>query len=60
MSINKKRDVWHIIPLDDLREHEESKDCWCKPYEDEQTLDIWIHNALDERESYEGDLRKPS
>jgi hypothetical protein len=22
----------HFIPLRDVREHEESRDCWCGPY----------------------------
>lgn len=32
--------------LDGEREHVESVDCWCKPYQDEQSPNVWIHNAL--------------
>jgi hypothetical protein len=47
---------WHILPRNDLREHTESKDCWCEPI---VTGDIITHNALDEREKYETGERKP-
>jgi hypothetical protein len=43
----------HVYPLKDLREHEMSPDCWCKPTQDEEFTEIWIHNSMDERESYE-------
>lgn len=45
------KDVWHVIPVDDLREHEELG-CWCKPsveqYENGNKL--VSHNAADFRE----------
>lgn len=47
----------HILPLNDLRQHEESSDCWCEPKIDG---DIIVHNALDEREKYETGERKPN
>ena len=28
------------------REHISSVDCWCKPYQDDQCPDVWIHNEL--------------
>ena len=40
----------HIMPLEDLRDHEAHEECWCKPVNDEG---IWIHNAMDRREEYE-------
>lgn len=43
----------HIIPIGDLREHEPSIGCWCRPTEDDETDDLWIHHALDQRERYE-------
>jgi len=48
----------HVIPVDDYREHECSTDCWCKPKEDEDVYDLWIHNALDQREFYERGERR--
>lgn len=42
-------DDLHVVPLDDLREHEASPDCWCKPV----ALDydrIWVHPSMDRRE----------
>ena len=42
----------HVVPLNDLREHIASQDCWCKPTEDDVD-DVWIHHAMDKREEYE-------
>lgn len=41
----------HVIPRGDLRDHDQSPECWCRPDEDEPGL--WVHNSLDGRESYE-------
>ena len=54
--------IYHIHPVDDLREHvvEKGQNCWCSPtikYEGD-TL-IIVHNSLDEREKYETGQRKP-
>jgi hypothetical protein len=43
----------HVIPRDDFREHLSSPNCWCKPVQDEEDPDCWIHNALDQRERVE-------
>lgn len=53
----------HIIPINDLREHEESPNCWCKPKviddvgvgvdDNPPLVDIWVHNSMDRREEYE-------
>lgn len=46
----------HVIPLGDLREHEVTENCWCKPTVDD--LNVCKHNSLDQREKYEsGELR---
>jgi hypothetical protein len=47
------RSDFHIIPLDDLREHDECKSCWCNPTLDTDCAEVVIHNAMDQRESYE-------
>jgi hypothetical protein len=52
--------TWHVIPVLDLRNHESSKDCWCKPQQDDENESLWIHNAMDEREYFERGERKPS
>jgi hypothetical protein len=51
--------VQHIIPNDDLYEHELMPTCWCKPtiYEAEF---IAVHNSADQREAFERGERKPS
>ena len=51
--------VQHIIPTDDLYEHELLPTCWCQPEIDAKDF-IAIHNAADEREKFENGERKPS
>lgn len=44
----------HILPIADLREHEESRTCWCDPkLEREEDTVLVIHHALDGRELVE-------
>ena len=49
----------HILPINDLKEHEETADCPCNPnvrYEDEDGIlpePICIHNSWDGREIIE-------
>lgn len=41
----------HVVPLNDLREHEESEACWCRPVEIfEGAGVIIVHNSMDRRE----------
>ena len=47
----------HVYPIADLREHEISADCWCKPEADEELI---VHHALDGREAFETGERLPS
>ena len=51
--------VTHIIPVDDLHDHEMSSDCWCQPRLDHEH---WVatHNSADRREEFESGARKPS
>jgi hypothetical protein len=49
----------HVVPLFDLREHDTSSTCWCRPTEDEETPRLWVHHALDQREKYETGELKP-
>lgn len=49
----------HTMPLNDLREHVDSPDCWCRPTEDSEAVGLFIHHSLDRREEYEQG-RKPS
>lgn len=43
-------DKIHIMPIGDLRDHEETSDCWCQPMTDDEYPEILIHNAMDRRE----------
>jgi len=52
-------DDWHVMPIGDLREHEASRSCFCKPTEDEDTPGLWLHHSLDQRERYETGELKP-
>lgn len=49
----------HVMPVGDLREHESSSQCFCKPTEDEDMPGLWVHHALDGREQYETGEMKP-
>lgn len=44
----------HVLPVNDLREHDESWTCWCKPgIERHGTCDLISHNSADGRELIE-------
>ena len=46
--------VWHILPVDDSDEHEESSMCKCEPEVQESGGGILIiHNSFDGREGLE-------
>lgn len=47
----------HVIPNNDLREHEPTSECFCQPTEEEPGL--WVHHSLDRRELYETGEIKP-
>lgn len=49
-------DTPHVRPIDDLRPHDMTEACWCKPFFDEHVL---VHNSMDRREEFERG-RKPS
>ena len=50
---------YHVVPVNDLREHELTPECWCKPTPDEE-YDLFAHHAMDGREAFETNERKPS
>lgn len=37
----------HIVPVNDLRDHEAKSACWCRPTEVDG---IWVHHSMDRRE----------
>jgi len=43
----------HVLPVGDLKEHEESIDCWCRPQDEDGVV---THNSLDRREDYEANI----
>ena len=52
----------HVLPIRDLREHEETRHCWCRPRVEEGDVDadkqcrnnaIVIHSSEDGRELVE-------
>lgn len=45
--------TYHIIPINDLREHVANATCWCSPDQDEEEPSLMIHHSLDGREAYE-------
>jgi hypothetical protein len=53
--------VYHVQPIDDLREHEDSAQCWCRPsVEEEEEGTLIVHNSMDGREAFESGERLPS
>jgi hypothetical protein len=42
----------HVVPIDDLREHEDTPTCWCKPTPCEDEV-VYTHHSLDQREKSE-------
>jgi hypothetical protein len=43
--------IWHIIPINDLKEHEDSSTCHCHPEVSIEDGDMFIvHNSFDRRE----------
>lgn len=49
----------HVLPANDLREHEKDATCWCEPRVDEE-LNIVTHISADNREAFETGERKPT
>ena len=48
----------HVVPIDDLREHVTTPDCWCKPTVDmvpsvDGDTPLHSHNSADLREASE-------
>jgi hypothetical protein len=43
----------HVIPLNDLREHDDSVLCWCSPKQDILEPSVWVHSSADRREVHE-------
>lgn len=52
----------HVTPIDDLRDHEMARTCWCRPRidDDEPSWPIVVHNSMDRREEFERGERVPS
>jgi hypothetical protein len=46
-------EVVHVVPLNDLRDHTASANCWCKPSEEDEWPGVWVHHSMDRREEYE-------
>lgn len=47
----------HVLPRNDLREHEETRVCWCHPYNysepDDERGVVVVHHSADGRELVE-------
>jgi hypothetical protein len=44
----------HVLPVDDLRKHEQSEFCPCNPVLEEHPYNLLvIHNSYDNREEFE-------
>lgn len=49
------QEVRHVVPVDDLRLHDLSPSCWCRPREETpgETGWLYVHRAADMREESE-------
>lgn len=50
-TVIEDEDRIHVMPLGDLREHETSCNCWCRPSAEDD--DLIVHNSMDGREGIE-------
>ncbi len=49
-----KSETWNVVPVKDMREHEEHVSCWCKPsIHRERRGRVIVHNSMDGRELVE-------
>lgn len=48
--------VVRVLPINDLRPHQHSAECWCHPNTDE--FGVEVHNSLDGREHVENGTRR--
>lgn len=54
-------DALHVMPINDLKEHISSPECWCNPtVDDEYVGTLFIHHSADGREEFEEGRRQPS
>jgi hypothetical protein len=52
-GLAKGEDI-HVLPVGDLREHQEQRYCWCRPRVDRtERCCVVVHNAADGRELIE-------
>lgn len=50
---------FHILPINDIKEHVESFDCWCDPViKNDLPPYVVVHNSADRRELFEPDNPK--
>ena len=48
------------MPVNDLRDHEITLQCWCCPTEDDECPGLFVHHAMDQREQFENGERVAS
>jgi hypothetical protein len=51
-SLDLGDNTFHVIPVADLKDHEDSAHCWCKPQVEKSAKGrvVVSHNSLDGRE----------
>jgi hypothetical protein len=55
-----KKEIFHVLPINDVDEHDESKFCKCHPKTEIQENGgrLIVHNSFDRREYFEDDNKK--
>jgi hypothetical protein len=46
----------HVMPTHDIKQHEESLECWCCPKRDVEQANLVVHNAFAEEYGEERNL----
>lgn len=44
--LSKQKTPIHVVPIKDIKEHEESLNCWCVPKICSENQDVILHNAF--------------
>lgn len=58
-AVEKTNNGVHVVPIDDIKEHEMVRSCWCKPAL-KHNENVIVHNSLDGREYMETESNSKS
>ena len=50
LTMPSKDGHFHVVPINDLKDHMLTADCWCMPERDDEYPEVFVHNSADGRE----------